>query len=155
MIARSLLVTLALGLSLTAVEGQAYQVGDTIDDTIANQLQISQGVALVNFFASWCVSCKKEQPLIQSISADLPQQGMRLVGVDTDENLQEGLAFQKKLGLSYPIVNDENQKIVAQFNPLGMPAFYFIQDRKVVKIHLGAVDHVDAMIANELKGMMK
>ncbi|MBF0212886.1 MAG: redoxin domain-containing protein [Magnetococcales bacterium] len=141
---------LTLSLLFSFSDAQAYQVGDQIDEAVARRLELSDGLSLVNFFASWCTSCKKEQPLIQGISGGL-QGRVRLVGVDTDENLQDGVTFQKSLGLTYPIVNDTNQEIVTKFSPLGMPAFYYLHGRKVVKMRLGAVDHIDAVIDADLK----
>lgn len=131
----------------------AYQAGDQIDESIANSLGISSGVAVVDFFASWCVSCSKELPLLQAALPELTQSGARLVGVDTDEEISEGMAYQKSLGLTFPVFNDDKQEVVAKFNPKGMPALYFIKDRKVVKVLFGAVNHVDKVVATELKGL--
>ncbi|MBF0613747.1 MAG: TlpA family protein disulfide reductase [Magnetococcales bacterium] len=149
---KKIIILFSLWLLLLPGHAEAvYQVGDRIDETLAEQLQITRGVAVVNFFASWCLSCKKEQPLIQGISTALAQRGIRLLGIDTDEQLKEGVAFQKALGLTYPILNDNNQQIVARFGPLGMPAFYYLKERTIVKMRLGAVDQIDQVILSDLK----
>lgn len=147
--ARSLL----LAMLFAASGAHAYRAGNQIDESLAHKLQISNGVAVVDFFASWCVSCKKELPLLQAMGPELAKAGVKLVGVDTDEAVKDGLVFQKALGLTFPVFNDENQEVVAKFAPLGMPAIYFIKDRKVVKVLFGAIDHIDKVIAGELKGL--
>jgi cytochrome c biogenesis protein CcmG, thiol:disulfide interchange protein DsbE len=131
----------------------AYNVGDTIDDKTAKILNIESGIAVVDFFAAWCISCKKELPLIQKLSSKLESSGVKIVGVDNDEDLNEGIAFQKELGLEFFIYNDTNQEIVSKFEPVGMPAIYYIKDKKVVKTIFGAVDNIDKVILNDLKGI--
>ncbi len=129
----------------------AYEVGERIDDNIAKKLNLGAGITVVDFFASWCVSCKKELPLVNSLSKNLDEKEVKFVGVDTDEELKDGLAFQKELGLVFFVVNDTKQEIVAKFNPLGMPAIYYIKDRKIVKKIFGAVAHIDTVIKNDIK----
>jgi cytochrome c biogenesis protein CcmG, thiol:disulfide interchange protein DsbE len=131
----------------------AYNVGDTIDDGTAKALNIESGVAVIDFFASWCISCKKELPLIQKINEELLSSGVKIIGVDTDEDKNEGIIFQKELGLKFPIYNDTKQEIVSKFEPVGMPAIYYVKDKKVIKTIFGAVDNIDKVIFNDLKGI--
>lgn len=131
----------------------AYNVGDTIDDKTAKALNIESGVAVIDFFASWCVSCKKELPLMQKMSADLATLGVKIVGVDTDEDMNDGIAFQKELGLKFFVFNDTKEEIVSKFEPVGMPAIYYVKDKKIVKTLFGAVDNIDKVILNDLKGI--
>lgn len=131
----------------------AYNVGDTIDDKTAKALNIESGVAVIDFFASWCISCKKELPLMQKMSVDLANSGIKIVGVDTDENINDGLAFQKELGLKFFVFNDTKEEVVSKFEPVGMPAIYYVKDKKVVKTLFGAVDNIDKVILNDLKGI--
>jgi len=128
----------------------AYEVGDTIDNTIASKIQLGKGITVVDFFASWCVSCVKELPEINKLSQELSENKVKFVGIDTDEDVNDGIAFQKSLGLKFFVFNDENQEIVAKFNPLGMPAIYYIKNKKVVKILFGAVDHIDKVVKKDI-----
>lgn len=144
----SLIACLALTSNLFA-----YQVGDTIDDATAKALNIESGVAVIDFFASWCVSCKKELPLIQKMSVDLANSGVKIIGVDTDEDVKDGIAFQKELGLKFFVFNDTKEEVISKFEPVGMPAIYYVKDKKVVKTLFGAVDNIDKVILNDLKGI--
>jgi thiol-disulfide isomerase/thioredoxin len=58
---------LASTLSVTSLF--AYKVGDTIDNNIAATLNISNDkIYVVDFFASWCASCKIELPIISKLN---------------------------------------------------------------------------------------
>ena len=142
----------ALTLLLT-VNTYAYKVGDTISPDVAQHLKLNKnGVTAINFFASWCVSCRKELPLVNKLSKTIAKH-YSIVGVDSDEELKEGLAFQKLLGLTFYVYNDVKQKVTASFNPIGMPALYYIKNNKVVKIRIGAINHIDKVIQKDLESL--
>lgn len=130
----------------------AYKVGDKIDDDVAKKLQIYnyQGVAVVDFFASWCVSCIIELPLINKLSKELDVKEAKIVGLGMDEDLAEGLAFQKEMGLDFFVYNDYKQEVVAKFDPVGVPALYYIKDGIVKKVIFGAVHDIDKVIKADI-----
>lgn len=141
-------------LMVVLTNAQAYNVGDVVDDETLSSLKIKDSkIAVVDFFASWCISCKKELPLINKIAPQLKSESVDIVGVCTDEDKEEGVAFQKELSLTIPVFNDTKQQMVEKFNPEGMPAIYYIKDKKVVKILFGAVDDIDAVVKNDIKGL--
>lgn len=138
---------------LSTINVYAYKVGDTIDEQTASKIKLGSGITVIDFFASWCVSCEKELPLVSKLSNDIDESIVKFIGVDSDEELNEGLDFQKKLGLNFFVFNDTNQEVVAKFNPLGMPAIYYIKDKKIVKVIFGAVNHIDEVIKKDIKGL--
>ena len=46
---------------------------------------------------------------------------------------------------------DPEQQMIETFEPLGMPALYFIKNGKVSKMHLGAMPNIDQVIVSDLK----
>ncbi len=138
-------------LLLSVVSLHAYEINDEVDEVIAKELKLGKGITIVDFFASWCSSCEKELPLINKLSKETNEDFVKYIGVATDENLDEGLNFQKKLGLDFFVYNDINQKIVSKFNPIGMPAIYYVKDKKIVNIIFGAVENVDQVIKNDIE----
>ena len=131
----------------------AYEVGDIVEDTVASKIKLGDGITVVDFFASWCVSCVKELPEINKLSSELSEDKVKFVGIDTDEDINEGMEFQKNLGLKFFVFNDEHQEIVAKFNPIGMPAIYYIKNKKVVKVLFGAVDHIGEVVTKDIGDM--
>jgi thiol-disulfide isomerase/thioredoxin len=143
-------IVILLTIFSLSITSSAYEVGDTIDEKIASKINLGEGITVVDFFASWCVSCKKELPLINNLSHELNSKVVKFVGIDTDENVEEGKAFQENLKLDFFIFNDNKQEIVQKFNPIGMPAIYYIKNKKVVKVLFGAVDHIDTVIKKDI-----
>ena len=72
---------LLLTASLTISSAFAYNVGDTVDKSIVNDLKMNDNkIYIVDFFASWCASCKIELPLISKLNQKLDKSKYVLLG---------------------------------------------------------------------------
>jgi thiol-disulfide isomerase/thioredoxin len=131
----------------------AYQKGDSIDSSILQTLSIDPDkVTVVNFFASWCASCKKEIPLLNKMDIDSSE--VELLGVCTDKKLSKGKAFQEKLNVQYRVYDDTSQDVVAAFAPFGMPAIYFIKGGVVKQLRFGAIPKIDQHVETEINQLL-
>ena len=136
----------------------AYQIGDTIADKLLKTLEIKEDKAyLIDFFASWCGSCKKEIPLISEVNKKLDHNKVLIIGVDVDRNINDAINFQKTLKenktLNFKVINDPQNTIVSAFHPIGMPTLYYVKNKKVVSILTGAIDNIDKQILHDLEKM--
>jgi peroxiredoxin len=103
---------------------------------------------LVNFWASWCVSCRQETPELVRAQETYAGDGLVVIGV----NLQEGDAlagsFAKEFGIAYPVAMDRRGEVARSWRiggpTQGLPASYFIDaDGVVQKVVWGAVRERD------------
>jgi len=107
-------------------------------------------VLLVNFWATWCLPCRQEIPLLVKLQAKYAAQGLQVVGIATDEqNQQDVRAFMKQMVVNYPILMGDNQvpQLIAALggNYIGLP-YTVVLDRggRVLKIHPGELDPKEA-----------
>jgi cytochrome c biogenesis protein CcmG/thiol:disulfide interchange protein DsbE len=140
------------------VPAMAYSVGDAVDPAILSRLQIDPAkVTVIDFFAEWCISCRKELPLISAVHGRLDKAKVDFVGIDTNDSLSAAEAFQRDMrakgALSFRAINDPEQNLVGLFKPKGYPALYILKGGKVVAQHLGALPNVDALLDRELKSL--
>lgn len=138
----------------------SYQEGDTISKNIQTKLNIKEDkIYIIDFFASWCKSCKKEMPYISKVHQKIDSNKVEIIGIDVDKDIEKGKAFQKELksknALTFRVINDPQNNIVKEFNPIGMPALFYIQNNKVVHVIYGAVDNIDQIILGDLKRLQK
>jgi len=136
----------------------AYDKGDTINDSIASHLGCNgDKVYVIDFFASWCGSCKKEIPLISVANTKIDSSKIEIIGVDVDKDVNKGIKFQNELknsnNLKFRVINDPQNLIISEFAPIGMPTLYYVKNKKVVAIVTGAVDNIDEKIIDDLKEM--
>jgi len=107
-------------------------------------------VLLVNFWATWCLPCRQEIPLLVKLQAKYAAQGLQVVGIATDEqNEQDVRTFMKHMLVNYPMLMGDNQvpQIIAALggNYIGLP-YTVVLDRggRVFKIHPGELDPKEA-----------
>ena len=130
----------------------AYQKGESIDPEILKKMELQSGkIYVIDFFASWCSSCKTEMPLLIKAGHAIDSNQSELIGVDVDKDHDKGVAFQKELAIDFRVINDNDNAIIQAFDPLGMPSLYVVKDGKVVDLLFGAHDDIDQLIIDEIK----
>ena len=138
----------------------SYQKGDLLPQDMQNKLNITDDkIYIVDFFASWCGSCKKEIPYISKVKKQLDSTKVEIIGIDVDKDIDKAKAFQKELqedgDLTFRVIDDSENKIIKEFKPIGMPALFYVQNNKIVKVLYGAVDNIDEEILNDIKRLQK
>ncbi|MFY2507663.1 TlpA family protein disulfide reductase [Vibrio pectenicida] len=148
---KQLVIVLAVCASFTTL---AFQEGEAVTESVAKGLKLEPDqLTIVDFFAEWCVSCRHELPIVNQLYSELSGTGVTFVGVDVDEDIVVGLEFQKSLGLSFPVVNDPKQQLIAEFKPVGMPALYYVYQGQVLKVRFGAITDIRSVILDDLTQM--
>ena len=94
---------------------------------------------LVNFWATWCDTCKKEMPDLEELSR---RSGGRysVVGVSMDENRSAVPPFVKEHKVTFPILYTDG-KVSAAYAVRGLPAAFLIDaEGRIARRWVGAVD---------------
>ncbi len=92
----------------------------------ANLSELQGKVVLLDFWATWCVSCEKEVPELKAIYSDFKDRGFSLVAIACDEGGPEVVArFAAENKLPYPVVfsDDETMK---NYKIFGLPTKFLI-----------------------------
>jgi thioredoxin 1 len=63
---------------------------DVTDATFANEVEQSEGVTIVDFWAPWCAPCRLLAPIVEQVASE---RGFKLVKVNTDENIATTVRF--------------------------------------------------------------
>lgn len=105
------------------------------------QLSAQKGkVVVINFFASWCVSCGEETPHIEKVSREYAAQPVVFVGIAVDDTEKKAKEFLKKAGLTIPAGLDRTGKIKDAYGIYGMPTTFFVdKNGKISYFHAGVV----------------
>jgi cytochrome c biogenesis protein CcmG/thiol:disulfide interchange protein DsbE len=89
---------------------------------------------IVNFFASWCLPCNRETPLIARFYR--ARHGHpAVIGIDSNDLTAKALAFVTKSGVSYPVLTDPYPANTAvAYGVPGLPATFFLDaQHRIVK----------------------
>jgi cytochrome c biogenesis protein CcmG/thiol:disulfide interchange protein DsbE len=86
-----------------------------------------RGKAVVlNFWASWCIPCKDEAPLLEEAWQRHRDRGLVVVGVDAQDFKGDARSFMKRFGLSYPVVYDGKGSTLGRYGITGFPETFFV-----------------------------
>ena len=103
-----------------------------------NFAQFKGKVIYVDFWASWCGPCATSFPFMNNLSRDLKAQGLEVIGVNLDENLDESKQFLEQQPANFIIASDPDQQCAKQFGLKAMPTSYLIDRKGIVRhVHIG------------------
>jgi len=85
---------------------------------------IAGKLSLINVWASWCVPCRQEHPILLELARD-PR--VTLVGINYKDKTDNALAFLDELGNPYSAVGiDPNGKAAIDWGVYGVPETYLV-----------------------------
>jgi cytochrome c biogenesis protein CcmG/thiol:disulfide interchange protein DsbE len=99
-------------------------------------------VVLLNFWASWCVPCEAEAPLLQRSQARLARNRATVLGVTYLDASPDSEAFVRRYHLSYPNLRDNDNGDFAHAYGTDQLPESFIVDRhgQIVAIARGEIE---------------
>jgi thiol-disulfide isomerase/thioredoxin len=77
-------------------------------------------VVVLNFWASWCGPCRREQPELNQAAADLEDLGVSFLGVNVqDDSSANALAHEEEFAIPYPSIEDPAARFAGAFSGIG------------------------------------
>ncbi|BCH64288.1 thiol:disulfide interchange protein CycY [Agrobacterium vitis] len=100
---------------------------------------ITGKLTLVNVFASWCIPCRDEHPLLKQLSND-PR--IQIVAINYKDKSDNALRFLGELGNPYKAIGiDPNGKAAIDWGVYGIPESYLVApDGTIVYKRVGPFD---------------
>jgi cytochrome c-type biogenesis protein len=98
---------------------------------------------MLNGWATWCTDCKKEMPHLEKLHQEFSTEGFTVIGVSTDNRFSDGkvIAFAEKIGVTYPIWRDPDDRFTPTFRAIGLPhTVLFDKDGNIVHVWKGAFE---------------
>lgn len=116
--------------------------GPTLDDAAFDLADWRGQVVVVNVWASWCVPCQQEQPLLVEAYRRLAPQGLKMVGINVRDRPQDATGFLQQYGNApWPSVVDPDGRHAVDWGTFALPETYLV-DRSgtVVAKAVGQLD---------------
>src|SRR5690606_24264092 len=90
---------------------------------------------IVNFWATWCAPCRIEMPGLETLYRAYGPERLRVIGVNTGEDIEDVLDWIENHQLTFPMVLDPDGQIASSYMLRGQPTTFVIQPD-------GAISHV-------------
>lgn len=122
--------------------------------------QYKNKVVYLDFWASWCGPCRKSFPWLNEIQTKYKEQGLVVIGVNLDTELDQAKRFLKDVPANFKVFSDPDGKLAEKYNLVGMPSSFVIDGKgKVRHRHVGFkksnTDEYEKSIESLLKNLKK
>lgn len=126
-----------LGFGLLSKGGSQIAVGDPVPDRELPMLQGSGSGeiadyrgdwVLVNLWASWCIPCRQEAPVLERFS-QRHRGGASVLGINVQDNSEDAIAFAREYRLTYPQLRSVGDERSEAFGSTGVPENFLVDPR--------------------------
>jgi peroxiredoxin len=133
-----------------------------LDDIAGKSFRLSalqgKSVVVLDFWATWCDPCKIELPRLAEIYEKYRTRGLTIaaISVDGPESVAQVRGVARQLRLPFPVLLDQESRVVALYNPRRSAPYTVIIDKagRVVGQHEGYTPGDENGLAREIEGLL-
>ncbi len=83
---------------------------------------------VINFWASWCLPCREEAPLLERAWRAYRDDGLVVIGVNGRDAEADARSFVREFDITYPVVVDEDLELMHRMSSIeGWPQTFFVE----------------------------
>ncbi len=146
---------------MTIASGAVAQNGEWIDEL--NVKQYEGKVVYLDFWASWCRPCRKSFPWINTLQKKYQDQGLVIIGVNLDKDLEKAHNFLKQTPADFKLFSDPQGTVADHYKLIGMPSSLVLDGNGEVRHrHVGFKKSITSQyeesivsLLNELNALQK
>ena len=130
----------------------------TLQTTDGKSIQLSSLLGqpvVINYWATWCVPCKAELPILEKLHREYQSRGLVLISVDAIEQdtIDKVQVLSGELGITFPILLDTGNQFASNYQALFFPTTYFIDASGVIR-HITLGDSTEAKFREALEKIL-
>lgn len=110
-------------------------------------------VVVLNFWSSWCVTCRQEQPALAETWRTYRDQGVVLLGVSFQDQTGPALAYARRYSVAWPLVGDPGSRAALAYGVNGPPTTVVISPSgRIAGVFTGPVSY--PALSNEIQRLL-
>lgn len=95
--------------------------------------QLEGQVVFVNFWATWCAPCREEMPSMEKLYRLMPADKFKMLAILSRDEPSFADNLAAKLGVTFPILIDPDNKAGQAYGLTGVPETYIIDKQGVLR----------------------
>ena len=107
-----------------APEEEAFYAPDFSMDSLAGEsytlTELRGQWVLINFWATWCVPCREEMPVLQLIAEEQADDWL-VLGINQRETVDIVQPFVTEYGLTFPILMNPDDTVLVDYAVMSLP----------------------------------
>ena len=110
-----------------------------LDGTEVRLSELQGRFVLVNFWATWCIPCRKEMPYLQEIS-EIHEGDLVVLAVNMGEDVGRVRPFIAEMGFTYPILLNPSEELIREHEVRGLPVSFIVnREGEIVYRRVGEI----------------
>ena len=113
-------------------------------------------VVYLDFWASWCVPCRKSFPWMNQLKEHYGPQGLEIIAINLDKEREQTDAFLAATTPTFTIAFDPQGQSAEDYRVMGMPSSYLIDRNGMLHhSHIGFRDKDKAALESQIEELLK
>jgi cytochrome c biogenesis protein CcmG, thiol:disulfide interchange protein DsbE len=120
-------------------EPLASKVEQATEDGLLGLEELRGTPLVLNVWASWCVPCREEAPVLEAAWRRAAPEGVLFLGLDLQDNPDDARAFLRQYDITYPNLRERGKATFRRYDATGVPETFFVSASGRVVFHVVGV----------------
>ena len=115
--------------ALQAMDGKTYRLSELAGRPV-----------LINYWATWCIPCKAELPILEKLYQEYQQKGMVIISVNAidQDSTDKVQGIVDQFGMTFPVLLDQGGQFANLYQAIFFPTTVLVDASGVIReINLG------------------
>jgi len=139
----------------TAQKAPPFRLPDAKGSVLALE-DFSGQVLLLNFWATWCVSCREGLTELDHLYRKYRDAGLVVIAISVDTSAERVATFLKKRPVGFPVLVDSRGDAADAYRFSGLPAGFLIsRDGVIVRRYRGSGKELISLYERDIEDLLK
>jgi cytochrome c biogenesis protein CcmG/thiol:disulfide interchange protein DsbE len=150
-----ILAMLLLGTLMMAEPMTDFALNDMNNKEVELTDLLGKGPVLMDFWATWCVPCKKAMPALNKLAEKYDSLTVVVVSIDSPKDVPKAKAFLKSNDYKFVSLFDPEKKLAGKLNLVNPPlTVIFDKDGEIVLTHEGYEPGTEKIYEAKIRSML-
>lgn len=128
-----------------------------INNNPINLADLKGNVVLINFWASWCLPCRKEMPAMENVYRKYKDENFVVlaINVTSQDSRPKALDFYRQNNLTFPILFDTQGEIAKLYQVQSFPTSFFIDKNGEISDRIIGGPMASALIETKVEKLIR